>query len=188
MNASALLHLLQFSSPSLPIGAYSYSQGLEAALEGGLVALGDGLGALALDLLLTGPGDEQAVAQRRAGAAQAAESVAGRGAQEALADREGDVEVETGGDLDLGGVQPGRPVVGERADAVGPVALGVEEDEAPIEPGLRWLRCAPCEAETPLKLWRFMTPAVPLPLLVPTTSTSWPASKVASTVSSWPSV
>ncbi len=45
-------------------------------------------------------------------------------------------------------------------------------DEAPIEPGLRWLRCAPCEAETPLKLWRFMTPAKPLPLLVPTTSTS----------------
>ena len=28
--------------------------------------------------------------------------------------------------------------------------LGV--DDAPIEPGLRWLRCAPCEAETPLKL------------------------------------
>ena len=37
MNASALLHLLQLSSPSLPIGAYSYSQGLEAALESGLV-------------------------------------------------------------------------------------------------------------------------------------------------------
>src|SRR5512133_2392155 len=37
MNATALLHLLQLSSPSLPIGAYSYSQGLEAALESGLV-------------------------------------------------------------------------------------------------------------------------------------------------------
>ena len=37
MDASALLHLLQFASPSLPIGAYSYSQGLEAALECGLV-------------------------------------------------------------------------------------------------------------------------------------------------------
>ena len=36
-NASALLHLLQFASPALPIGAYSYSQGLEAAIEGGLV-------------------------------------------------------------------------------------------------------------------------------------------------------
>lgn len=33
MQATALLHLLQLASPSLPIGAYSYSQGLEAALE-----------------------------------------------------------------------------------------------------------------------------------------------------------
>lgn len=38
MNASALLHLLQLASPSLPIGAYSYSQGLEAALESGQVS------------------------------------------------------------------------------------------------------------------------------------------------------
>ena len=37
MQASALLHLLQFASPALPIGAYSYSQGLEAALENGTV-------------------------------------------------------------------------------------------------------------------------------------------------------
>ncbi|KAF1039738.1 MAG: Urease accessory protein UreF [Herbaspirillum frisingense] len=37
MHASALLHLLQLSSPSLPIGAYSYSQGLEAAIESGRV-------------------------------------------------------------------------------------------------------------------------------------------------------
>ncbi len=37
MQATALLHLLQLASPSLPIGAYSYSQGLEAALERGLV-------------------------------------------------------------------------------------------------------------------------------------------------------
>jgi urease accessory protein len=37
MNASSLLHLLQFASPALPIGGYSYSQGLEAALEQGLV-------------------------------------------------------------------------------------------------------------------------------------------------------
>lgn len=33
MHATALLHLLQLVSPALPIGAYSYSQGLEAALE-----------------------------------------------------------------------------------------------------------------------------------------------------------
>ncbi len=62
--------------------------------------------------------------------------------------------------------------------------LGVEE--APIEPGLRWLRCEPCEDETPLKLWRFITPAKPLPLLVPMTSTFLPASKM-STAISWPS-
>ncbi|CAN5148735.1 urease accessory protein UreF [soil metagenome] len=37
MQATALLHLLQLASPSLPIGAYSYSQGLESALENGLV-------------------------------------------------------------------------------------------------------------------------------------------------------
>ena len=37
MNAAGLLHLLQFASPALPIGGYSYSQGLEAALESGLV-------------------------------------------------------------------------------------------------------------------------------------------------------
>ena len=37
MNASALLHLLQFASPALPVGGYSYSQGLESALEEGLV-------------------------------------------------------------------------------------------------------------------------------------------------------
>ncbi len=37
MQSAALLHLLQLASPSLPIGAYSYSQGLEAALEKGLV-------------------------------------------------------------------------------------------------------------------------------------------------------
>ncbi|HEV2610066.1 MAG TPA: urease accessory UreF family protein [Noviherbaspirillum sp.] len=37
MHAAALLHLLQLASPSLPIGAYSYSQGMEAALERGMV-------------------------------------------------------------------------------------------------------------------------------------------------------
>lgn len=37
MQSAALLHLLQLASPSLPIGAYSYSQGLEAAIENGSV-------------------------------------------------------------------------------------------------------------------------------------------------------
>ncbi|WP_394780092.1 urease accessory protein UreF [Undibacterium sp.] len=37
LAAASLLHLLQLSSPSLPIGAYSYSQGLETAIEKGAV-------------------------------------------------------------------------------------------------------------------------------------------------------
>ncbi|NMM26673.1 MAG: urease accessory protein UreF [Glaciimonas sp.] len=37
MQSAALIHLLQLTSPSLPIGAYSYSQGLETAIENGMV-------------------------------------------------------------------------------------------------------------------------------------------------------
>jgi len=37
MKPSMLLSLLQLSSPSLPIGAYTYSQGLESAIELGMV-------------------------------------------------------------------------------------------------------------------------------------------------------
>ena len=37
MNAASLLHLLQFASPALPIGGYSYSQGLETAIDEGRV-------------------------------------------------------------------------------------------------------------------------------------------------------
>ncbi len=37
LNSASLLHLLQLCSPSLPVGAYSYSQGLEAAMEAGRV-------------------------------------------------------------------------------------------------------------------------------------------------------
>ena len=37
MQATTLLRLLQLASPSLPIGAYTYSQGLEAAIEAGMV-------------------------------------------------------------------------------------------------------------------------------------------------------
>ncbi len=37
LNSTSLLHLLQLCSPSLPVGAYSYSQGLEAAMEAGIV-------------------------------------------------------------------------------------------------------------------------------------------------------
>ena len=41
MNGTALLHLLQLASPSLPVGAYSYSQGLETAIERGRVRCAD---------------------------------------------------------------------------------------------------------------------------------------------------
>lgn len=37
MPDTALLRLLQLASPSLPIGAYSYSQGLESAIDAGAV-------------------------------------------------------------------------------------------------------------------------------------------------------
>ncbi|WP_350150269.1 urease accessory UreF family protein [Nitrosomonas sp.] len=37
LQAAALLRLLQLASPSLPIGAYTYSQGLESAIEKGTV-------------------------------------------------------------------------------------------------------------------------------------------------------
>ena len=33
----SLVHLLQLASPTLPVGAYSYSQGLESAVEAGMV-------------------------------------------------------------------------------------------------------------------------------------------------------
>src|SRR4051794_39523509 len=54
---------------------------------------------------------------------------------------------------------------------------------APMEPGARCLRWVPCPAPSPLKLWRFIPPAVPLPLLVPTTSTFDPASKTSAVIS-----
>ena len=37
LDATALLHLFQLASPSLPVGGYSYSQGLETAMEQGIV-------------------------------------------------------------------------------------------------------------------------------------------------------
>src|SRR5690606_6859889 len=48
----------------------------------------------------------------------------------------------------------------------------------PVEPGLRCTRCAPCEAPWPLKPWRFMAPAKPLPLLTAVTSIRSPAADV----------
>ena len=37
LDSRALLRLLQLASPSLPVGAYSYSEGLECAVEKGLI-------------------------------------------------------------------------------------------------------------------------------------------------------
>lgn len=37
MNGAALVRLLQLASPTLPVGAYSYSQGLEWAVESGRI-------------------------------------------------------------------------------------------------------------------------------------------------------
>ncbi|HRE56056.1 MAG TPA: urease accessory protein UreF, partial [Candidatus Competibacter sp.] len=37
MNPAALPRLLQLCSPTLPVGAYAYSQGLESAVERGWV-------------------------------------------------------------------------------------------------------------------------------------------------------
>ncbi|MBL8499544.1 MAG: urease accessory protein UreF [Nitrosomonas sp.] len=37
MQSALLLRLLQLASPSLPVGAYTYSQGLESAIEKGIV-------------------------------------------------------------------------------------------------------------------------------------------------------
>lgn len=41
MNIAELTALLHLASPALPIGAFSYSQGLEAAIDAGLVAHAD---------------------------------------------------------------------------------------------------------------------------------------------------
>ena len=37
MSDSRLARLLQLASPALPVGAYSYSQGLESAIDAGIV-------------------------------------------------------------------------------------------------------------------------------------------------------
>lgn len=44
LSAHALSRLLQLASPALPVGAYSYSQGLEAAVESGIAADAAGVG------------------------------------------------------------------------------------------------------------------------------------------------
>lgn len=50
-EALARLRLLQLASPALPVGAYSYSQGLEAAVESGIVREAAGAGRWVGDVL-----------------------------------------------------------------------------------------------------------------------------------------
>ncbi len=50
-NTTQLARLLQLASPALPVGAYSYSQGLEAAAEAGLVHDADSAGEWISDVL-----------------------------------------------------------------------------------------------------------------------------------------
>ena len=57
---------------------------------------------------------------------------------------------------------------------------------APIEPGARCFLWLPCDAPWPEKLWRFITPEKPLPLLMPVTSTRSPAANT-SAFMIWPS-
>ena len=45
----------------------------------------------------------------------------------------------------------------------------------PMEPGERCDSEVPWEAGPPAKLWRLIVPAKPLPMVVPVTSTIWPA-------------
>lgn len=44
LSGHALSRLLQLASPALPVGAYSYSQGLESAVEAGLATDAEGVG------------------------------------------------------------------------------------------------------------------------------------------------
>src|SRR5205807_2340876 len=57
--------------------------------------------------------------------------------------------------------------------------------QAPTDPGARCFLWFPWEAPWPLKLWRFMEPAKPLPLLTAVTSTSSPAARTPTPIS-WP--
>ncbi len=54
MNNSALLTLLQLTSPALPVGAYSYSEGLESLVEGGWITSANGLDQWLRECLATG--------------------------------------------------------------------------------------------------------------------------------------
>ena len=51
ISANALLQLMWLASPALPVGGFSYSEGLEAAIESGIVVNGDSAAAWLIDQL-----------------------------------------------------------------------------------------------------------------------------------------
>ena len=73
----ALARLLQLASPALPVGAYSYSQGLEAAVESGVVKDAAGAERWIADALLLSLARLEAPAWCRLHAAWAARDLAG---------------------------------------------------------------------------------------------------------------
>src|ERR1700745_520387 len=64
IDLEQLINALYLSSPALPIGAYSYSQGIEAAVEANIVHSETEVGEWILDGLreIVGPGEAAAVA------------------------------------------------------------------------------------------------------------------------------
>ena len=66
MTLPALQVLAAWFSPAYPVGAYSYSHGLEWAVEAGWVRDGDGLAAWVADLLELGAGRSDAILLARA--------------------------------------------------------------------------------------------------------------------------
>jgi urease accessory protein len=54
VNNAALLTLIQLTSPALPVGAYSYSEGLESLVEGGWITSANGLDEWLRESLATG--------------------------------------------------------------------------------------------------------------------------------------
>jgi len=61
MDKGALFHLMSWMSPSYPIGAYTYSHGIEYAVEEGLITSLDDLVPWIIDILELGSGKSDAV-------------------------------------------------------------------------------------------------------------------------------
>ena len=61
MNNNALFHLLSWMSPSFPVGAYTYSHGIEYAVEAGLITRRDDLVPWIADILEFGSGRSDAI-------------------------------------------------------------------------------------------------------------------------------